>query len=109
MALDLMAYGAVLIGDDRVALDIRPDLIFLRPPPRIAGRIEARGVGVLAAETTSAPLAAIVDLDAVEPDRLPAARTMQLETHAVPLFHKVESPHFAPALWQYLKGERSDD
>ncbi len=102
LALTLMAYGASLIGDDGVTLEETAAGLVLAPPPNISGKIEARGIGILAAPVTSAPLCAVVDLDTPETERLPPERHFLFSGKDVPLIHKVESPYFAVGLWQYL-------
>jgi HPr kinase/phosphorylase len=109
IALHLMAFGAALVSDDATCLS-RPDegAPMARAPEAIAGRIEARGIGILAAATPapSVRLAAILDLDVVETERLPPERRRSLLGFSLPLLHKVESPHFAAGLLQYLKSIR---
>lgn len=108
LALQLMAYGAVLVADDRTMLHRVGDDIIADAPPTIAGRIEARGIGILTA-TPHGPVAlrAIVDLAQPEPDRLPPLRVMPLLDKEIPLIYKGEGPYFAAALMQYLKGDRT--
>ncbi|RMD94668.1 MAG: hypothetical protein D6811_02350, partial [Alphaproteobacteria bacterium] len=67
LALELMARGAALVADDRVWLTRRGTAVILTPPAAIAGRIEARGVGLLGAAWRPAELAVAVDLDRPEP------------------------------------------
>ena len=45
--LRLLAMGAKLVADDRVELFVRSDVLWARPPERLAGLIEARGLGIL--------------------------------------------------------------
>lgn len=107
LALMLMAYGAVLIADDRTRLARRDGGLWATCPPAIRGRIEARGLGILAAETLpGARLAAIVDLDRVETERLPPERTTTRLGVDLPLILKAEGLSFAAALRQYLMGGR---
>lgn len=71
LALRLVDRGAVLVGDDYVALARDGGRLVARRVPTIAGRIEVRGVGLV--ETASIPAAAIalvVDLG-LPPERLP--------------------------------------
>jgi serine kinase of HPr protein (carbohydrate metabolism regulator) len=48
LALRLIAAGSTLVADDRTELFLRGGGLWARPPARIAGLIEVRGVGVLA-------------------------------------------------------------
>ena len=104
LALTLMALGADLVADDRVVLRRHPDAVIADAPDPIRGLVEARGVGLLKAESVGpVALALVVDLDQVETERLPALRTTRLLGRDVPLLHGIDAPHFAPALMQYLK------
>lgn len=107
LALQLMAFGAVLVADDRTLLTPRNGRLFASAPKPIRGRIEARGIGLLgAASCSEAVVALAVDLDREESDRLPPERRIEWCGIAVPLVLRVQSVHFAPALWQYLKAGR---
>lgn len=53
LALRLIEMGAVLIGDDAVVLEDG----YLRPPSRLRGKIEARGVGIIAVPHLAKPVA----------------------------------------------------
>jgi len=107
LALQLMAFGAALVADDRTLLTARDGRLFATCPAPIRGRIEARGVGLLAAETCpEAEVALAVDLDRDETERLPHEQSIAWRGISVPLVLRVQSVHFAPALWQYLKAGR---
>ena len=110
LALQLMAYGCKLVADDRTALSSSPpDLIASCPDP-IRDLIEARGVGLLYAETVAqARVAWAVDLDHEETERLPHNRKIDLLGHSIPLLHAVKSPHFAASVLQLLKAGRQED
>ena len=72
LALALIDRGAVLVGDDGVALERVDDTVLASPAPEIAGMIELRGIGIARMETAKAvPLALILDLGSVG-ERLPA-------------------------------------
>lgn len=109
LALQMMALGAGLVADDRVALRRSGDAVIASAPAAIEGLIEARGLGLLqAAPAGPTPVFALLDLDREEPDRLPQARKIDLLGHPVTLLFRVDAPHFAPALVQYLKtGQRT--
>lgn len=47
LALRLLAQGASLVADDRVELYVVRGALWARPPKRLAGLIEVRGVGIL--------------------------------------------------------------
>ncbi len=108
LALQLMAYGAALVADDRVVLT-KGDKVIAQAPDTLNGLIEARGVGVLCAQ--SAPPTAVelvIDMDTVETKRIPPQRNVILQGQSFPLFHKVDGIHFAPAILQFLKSGRSE-
>jgi HPr kinase/phosphorylase len=108
LALELMARGAVLVADDQTEITGRDGALYARCPKAIRGRIEARGVGILAAQTVAvARVGLIVDLDQVEERRLPPLRTITLEGVDLPLVHSIVQTHFPAAILQYLKGGRS--
>ncbi len=108
MALQLMAYGCRLVSDDRTILTCRDGVLFAAAPGAIRGRIEARGVGILAAEPIAAARVVVaVDMGVSETARLPPERHMTLLGCPIPLVHKVESAHFPAAVLQYLRAGRS--
>lgn len=56
LALALIDRGAVLIGDDGVALALAGGRVIASPPPNITGLLEVRNVGLITIPTTTAPL-----------------------------------------------------
>lgn len=108
LALQLMAFGGVLVSDDRTCLQTGNGGIMASAPAAIKGLIEARGVGILAAQKCAlAEVKLIVDLDNLEQDRLPKKRAYILLGQPIPMLHKVDAPHFPAAIIQYIKGGRS--
>ena len=81
LAFDLIMAGragvverAVLVGDDRVHLATVGDEIEVRPAPLLAGLIEIRGLGIRRCDFVEhATVGLVVDLDAADAERLPAA------------------------------------
>ena len=109
LALQLMSSGAVLVADDRTEVRIGASGIMARSPDTLSGLIEARGVGILRADTVdSARIALVIDLDQTESERLPMPHSASILGHALPCLHKVEAPHFPAAILQYLKCGRKD-
>ena len=107
LALQLMAYGADLVADDRTELHAEGDALTARPPATIAGLIEARGVGLLRVPfVPQAEIALIVDLDQTETDRLPPERQLTLLGISRPLVLSVPQAHFPAAILCYLKALR---
>ncbi|MBP0483430.1 HPr kinase/phosphorylase [Sagittula salina] len=108
LALQLMAMGATLVADDRTELHLRGARIILRAPDAIRGLIEARGLGLLNAACTDAPLCAVLDLDREESERLPPTRMRNVLGLDFPLLHKIACPYFAASLRQYLMAGRRE-
>ncbi len=110
LALNLMALGADLVADDRVILTNAGGVVSASAPDAISGMIEARGIGLLRARASGpAPVECVVDLDQVETARMPPVRQTILLGQSVTLLYKVDSPHFAAALMQYLKEGRQPE
>ena len=109
LALRMMALGATLVADDRVALRRCGDAVLASAPPAISGLVEARGLGLLhAVPSGPVPVFALLDLDRDETDRLPPARHRDLLERPVTLLFRVDAPHFDAALVQFLKtGQRT--
>ena len=107
LALQLMAFGAMLVSDDRTDVAVRQGVLIASPPANIRGMIEARGVGILAAEyLKSARVVLAVDLEHEETQRLPPRRVKNVLGVELPLLHRVESAYFPATILQYLKAER---
>ena len=104
LALELMAYGAELVADDRTVVSTRLGQLVAEAPDAIRGLIEARGVGILHAEAVkSATVVLVVDLESEESERLPPVRNTILMGHSVPLLWRVDGAHFSAAIMQLLK------
>ncbi|GIX12089.1 MAG: aldolase [Paracoccaceae bacterium] len=102
-ALRLIALGAELVADDQVELSRAGERVLARPPAAIAGRIEARGIGILRmAHRAEVALAVVVDLDTIELRRLPPARECRLAGVRLPLIHGRGLPDLAAALVAWL-------
>lgn len=109
LALALMAYGAVLVADDQTVLAVQGDAVVATCPPAIKGMIEARGMGLLNAETRErVAIRLVVDLGQTESLRLPPFRTVTLCGRTLPLVLGQTSPHFPAALWHYVKAGRRE-
>jgi serine kinase of HPr protein (carbohydrate metabolism regulator) len=77
LALRLIDRGARLVSDDYTELSRERGKLVARAPARIAGKIEARGVGILELEPLpEAPVCLLVDLDGV-PERLPEGAALR--------------------------------
>lgn len=111
LALELMAFGARLVADDRTevyrAQHQGNPQIMASVPEAIAGKIEARFVGVLHADAVDPqPVSLLVDLDIYETDRLPPFRNREILGESFALLHNHETRYFAAAILQYLKSGR---
>ncbi len=107
LALRLMALGASLVSDDRVDLRAEGGALIASAPEAIAGRIEARGMGILRADHLSqARITLLVDLDREEVERLPTCRKDRVLGVNLPLVLRVQHGHLDVAILQWLKGGR---
>jgi HPr kinase/phosphorylase len=107
LALECLARGARLVGDDRVRVLRRGARLIAVPSPRLSGLIEARGVGLLHAPVAvPSPIAVAVDLDQHEVERLPPRRTLALMGLELPLLHDPATQTFPAAILLYLAGGR---
>lgn len=85
LALRLIDRGAELVSDDYTLLVREGDVLIASAPATIAGRIEVRGVGIVALHhRASAPVALVVRLD-IAPSRLPEPRTETIAGLALPV------------------------
>lgn len=80
LALRLIDEGGRLIADDQTELRPQGDAVSLRAPARLAGRLEVRGLGLVAVPAVDqAPLILVADLVIpAEIERLPAPQTVAL-------------------------------
>ena len=83
LALALIDRGAVLVGDDGVALEQRGERLWALPPPHIAGRLEVRGVGIVTVPAAPAPLDLLLALGGGG-ERLPTATARAIAGVALP-------------------------
>lgn len=83
LALRLVAAGWRLVADDRVVVRVEGDRLIASAPPRLAGLMEVRGVGIVPEATAPAPIALALDLSR-RPDRLPDSDHLAVAGHRVP-------------------------
>ena len=103
LALQLMAYGACLVADDRTELTATPATLIATCPAAGRGLIEARGLGILRATCVDeVAIVLVVDMGQHEPDRLPPQRRITLHGHDIALVHGASNAHFPAALWCYV-------
>lgn len=104
LALQLMAHGARLVADDRCLVVLRDGRPVATCPPALSGLIEARGTGILRAESLSeAELVLVVDLGQSETERLPPRRTYAVHGVALDLVLGPVSAHLGHSLLQHLR------
>ncbi len=84
LALALIDRGAVLIGDDGIALEARPGALWALPAPATAGLIELRNVGIVALPAGEAPTALVLQLDCDAPRYVERATPIDLAGTDVP-------------------------
>jgi len=105
LALDLIARGAALIADDMAPVELRDARPWLCPPPRLAGVIEARGLGLIrVVAAAAAPLDLVIDMGRTETARLPERRDVLVLGHPVRQLWRVDAPHFAGSIVALMKG-----
>lgn len=76
-----------------------------RAPDAIRGQIEARGIGILTAETIAqAQVSLVVDMSKLSTARLPDPQTHPVLGVSLPCLHKVDAFYFPDAVLLYLKG-----
>ncbi|WP_300071928.1 serine kinase [uncultured Ruegeria sp.] len=109
LTLQMMAFGAEFIADDRVDLRLERGKVTAITVQNISGLVEARGIGLLHASSAgSATVHYVVDLDQTEDARLPEPITIQLLGQTVPLLRGAGVPNLPAALIQLLKMGRVD-
>lgn len=107
LALQLIGLGGVLIGDDMVRVTLNQGVPIAHAPDRLAGVIEARGVGLIQVPfQKAAPVHLIVDMDSEEQRRLPPDRWRPILGCEVALLHRVDAPYFAAAVFNLLRAGR---
>jgi len=72
LALRLIDRGAMLVSDDYSDVTVLDDAVLVTPPPTIAGKIEIRGVGIVAMPFTSSITVRMVVSLGDEGDRMPS-------------------------------------
>jgi HPr kinase/phosphorylase len=109
LALQLMAFGADLVADDRTQITLQDGKLLASCPVPIHGLIEARGMGLLRAPTvTLVPLVLAVDLSHSSSERLPPRQKMVVLGQELDLVSAIQGNHFPAAILCYLKGSRQD-
>jgi serine kinase of HPr protein (carbohydrate metabolism regulator) len=99
LALRLISAGWTLVADDRVVLERRDGRLIASPPAALAGRIEARGLGICRVDfLASAEVVLAAELVGQgEVERLPKAVTRSFLGTAIPLVRLIAFEGSAPA------------
>jgi len=86
LALRLIDEGAALVADDYCEIDVARDTLIARAPCRIAGKMEIRGIGIIARDfVPSAPVALVIDLvPGGDIPRMPDVTTTAIEGVTLP-------------------------
>ncbi|AEI95347.1 HPr kinase/phosphorylase [Roseobacter litoralis] len=109
LALQLMAYGAVLVSDDQTEVSAKDGKVCARAPRPTHGMIEVRGIGLLNAQAlTSSTVELVVDLDQLETERLPHLHGTDVCGLTLPCLYYFDAPHFPAGILQYLKAGRRE-
>jgi HPr kinase/phosphorylase len=77
---------AMLVGDDRVHLEVRDGQLWVRPATELVGLLEIRGLGIRRLDcATAAIVGLVVDLEAADAARLPEPESRQTALEGVQL------------------------
>jgi len=104
LAFDLIIAGragqipnAVLVGDDRVHLEVRNGRLMVRPADVLEGLIEIRGLGIRrCAYVSEACVGLVVDLSAADAERLPPPDALSIVIFGVELPRIPVAAGFSP-------------
>lgn len=109
LALAMMGLGAQLVSDDQTEIMRDDDRLVADAPYALRGMIEARGVGLLQAESYGpVVLSLVADLGLSEVQRLPPKREHRILGLGLPLVLGPITGHLHFALRQYLLAGRKD-
>jgi HPr kinase/phosphorylase len=104
LAFDLILAGragqippAVLVGDDRVYLEVAQGRLVVRPACELAGLIEIRGLGIRRCDfAEQAVVGLVVDLSAADAERMPAPDALFATIYGVIIPRAPVGPGFQP-------------
>lgn len=86
LALALIDRGAMLVGDDGVALDVEDGRLIAAPHPQIAGKLEVRNVGLVDMPTLPrVAIGLVIRLDPEAPRFIDAPEAVTIEGVTLPL------------------------
>ncbi|MEL6765579.1 MAG: HPr kinase/phosphatase C-terminal domain-containing protein [Pseudomonadota bacterium] len=109
LALELIALGAELVGDDRVILSPCGAGLSMRPAPALAGLVEIRGAGILRhPHRAEAPLWLALDLGRAPVERMGGLAPLRLEGIEVPCLAGAAPLHAAAVMAMLRTGALPD-
>lgn len=85
LALRLIDRGAELVADDYTRLTRTGDVLHAAPPPTIAGRMEVRGVGIVALDHRHGVAVSLAVRLTGDVPRMPDAMTCEIAGVALPV------------------------
>ena len=107
IALNLLAHGARLVGDDLVRLHVDGQRVLAEPAAPLFA-LEARRIGILSAPPAdSAELMLVVDMDRTATARLPDPSFISVGGAELPLLPGREVANLAPAILVMLRTGRT--
>lgn len=110
LALELMAFGCDLVADDRVKLEAVNGTLRASAPEKLKNKIEARGFGILSAESKDETYCSIaVDVSAGYLGRFPDSVIQSFIGCEIPYFQIKGLAHSGPAIFQLLKTGMATD
>ena len=103
-ALRLLGDGALLVADDQTSITIENEALIARAPARIAGLIEARGVGIVRGPTKAwTRLALAVELSSNQTERMPEGAGWSLPGQVQPRIRSIALNPFEPSAGAKLR------
>jgi serine kinase of HPr protein (carbohydrate metabolism regulator) len=84
LAMRLIDRGAVLVADDYTLISQEDGVLIARSPATIAGRMEVRGIGIVARPSRAEAAVSLAVVLADEDERMPEPRTIVLAGVTVP-------------------------
>jgi len=88
LALKLLEYGAILIGDDVVEIYLKNNKLYCKSKEKLKGMVEVRELGLVCGFKTAkpAPVLCVIRLHKRPTERLPKSRTISLLGKKIPVF-----------------------
>ena len=104
LALQLMAFGAALVADDRTLIRVTDGAVWAVAPPGLPPLIESRGIGLLHAPdlAPATKVSLVVDMGQTETRRLPPLQHYPVMGLTLPLVFHISAAHFPASVLHYL-------